>query len=123
MPFTPFHGGIGIALKGSLGGRFSFSIFAATQIAIDLESGYFLASGGWPLHRFLHTFIGATNAGLAVALFLRPLCAWAVSLCRTIVGTRAPAWLDLNDRITVGSVLLGCLGLIWMVTVGARGTQ
>jgi hypothetical protein len=73
MAFTPFHGGIGIALKGPLGRRFSFSIFAATQVATDLESGYFLASGGWPAHRFLHTFMGATIAGVAVALFSRPL--------------------------------------------------
>lgn len=59
MPVTPFHGGIGLACKGPLGARFSFTVFVATQIVIDLESGYFLFTGQYPVHRFLHTFLGS----------------------------------------------------------------
>jgi len=40
MPITPFHGGIGLAFKGPLDQRFSFSLFVLTQISIDLESAY-----------------------------------------------------------------------------------
>jgi len=106
MPITPFHGGIGLACKGPLGPQFSFAVFTATQVVIDLESGYFLATGGWPVHRFLHTLVGATIAAVAVAVLLRRPCEWAVRKCGAILGSHVPAWLDLNGRITVGTALL-----------------
>lgn len=40
MPFTPFHGALGLAAKAASPRRFSFTVFAATQVAIDLESGF-----------------------------------------------------------------------------------
>jgi hypothetical protein len=67
MPVTPFHGGVGLIAKGLAGRRVSFLGFCATQVVIDIESGYFLLRGEWPVHRFLHTAIGAAVAcGLVV---------------------------------------------------------
>jgi len=74
MPITPFHGGIGLAAKAPLARRFSFVLFAATQVAIDLESAYHLATGQYPIHTFFHTFIGATLVCLATVLLLRRPC-------------------------------------------------
>jgi hypothetical protein len=59
MPFTPFHFGVGIAAKAAFERRFSLTLFIALQIVIDLESLYNLAHGRYPVHRFLHTFVGA----------------------------------------------------------------
>jgi hypothetical protein len=59
--------------KGLLGDRFSLLAFCAAQVVIDVESGYHLVQGDWPVHRFFHTVIGATIACSAVVLILRLL--------------------------------------------------
>lgn len=60
MPFTPFHFGVGMAAKAALPRRFSLVFFVALQVIIDLESLYNLIKDRYPVHRFLHTFVGAT---------------------------------------------------------------
>ncbi len=67
MPVTPFHGGAGLLAKGLLGRRVSFTAFCVSQVVIDVESGYHLVRGDWPVHTFLHTLFGATLACSAVA--------------------------------------------------------
>lgn len=79
MPFTPFHFGPALLLKGVWPRWFSFSAFVASQVAIDLETLYWLHRGEWPVHRYLHTFLGGAVVGsaaaLAVSLILRRLAA------------------------------------------------
>ena len=65
MPFTPYHLGPGLLLKAASPRHFSFLAYAASQIVIDVESGYHLLSGNFPVHRELHTFV---LGGLAGAL-------------------------------------------------------
>ena len=70
MPITPFHFGVGAALHAAAPARVSFLAFCAANVLIDLEPGYFMLAGEYPLHRFLHTPIGATLAAAATcALF------------------------------------------------------
>ena len=70
MPFTPFHFGPGLFLK-AIGSRyFSWGAFVATQVVIDGETLYFMLQRAYPVHRTLHTLLGATLAGLATALAL-----------------------------------------------------
>lgn len=70
MPFTPYHFGPGLFLKG-LGARwYSWTAFVAAQIVIDCETLYYLIRNEYPLHRRLHTFVGATIVGLATAAAL-----------------------------------------------------
>lgn len=68
MPVTPYHFGPGLALKGLLGERMSFGAFVAANIAIDVEPLYFLLTHQYPVHRFMHTLIGATLAAMAVVV-------------------------------------------------------
>jgi membrane-bound metal-dependent hydrolase YbcI (DUF457 family) len=67
MPFTPFHFGPGLLIKGAAPKRFSWSTFVLTQVVIDCETLYNIVEHRYPLHRELHTFLGATLAGLATA--------------------------------------------------------
>jgi hypothetical protein len=106
VPFTPFHGGIGLALKGPLSRRFSFTIFTATQVAIDLESGYFLFTGQEPVHRFFHSFVGASIVCFAVAVLARPLCEAFLRRCARELGDEKPEWMDLHPKISRSSALL-----------------
>jgi hypothetical protein len=71
MPVTPFHFGPGLLAKGLAPRRFSFLLFAATQIAIDLESGTFLWRDEWPFHRVMHSFAGAAAVCAATLLVVR----------------------------------------------------
>jgi membrane-bound metal-dependent hydrolase YbcI (DUF457 family) len=76
MPFTPFHFGVGLAAKAAVPRHFHLGFFIALQIIIDVESLYNLAYHRYPVHRFLHTFLGATllallSSALALPLVLR----------------------------------------------------
>jgi membrane-bound metal-dependent hydrolase YbcI (DUF457 family) len=47
---------------------FSWSAFAAAQVLIDCETLYYLVRQEYPVHRFFHSFLGATAAGLVAAI-------------------------------------------------------
>jgi membrane-bound metal-dependent hydrolase YbcI (DUF457 family) len=68
MPFTPFHFGPGLLVKGVAPRWFSWTAFVGTQVVIDCETLYYLLRDEYPVHRVLHTFLGASLAGLGTAL-------------------------------------------------------
>jgi len=70
LPLTPFHFGPGLFLKGILPRHFSWGTFVLTQVVIDCETLYYLMHRTYPIHRTLHTFLGATIAGLLTACFV-----------------------------------------------------
>jgi len=70
MPITPFHFGPGAAIHALAPQRVSFIAFCAANVLIDLEPAYYMSTGQFPLHRFFHTYIGATLAAFfTVGLF------------------------------------------------------
>lgn len=68
MPFTPFHFGPAALLKALAPRHVSLTAFVASQVAIDIESGYHLLRGSWPVHRLAHTLSLATVIGGALGL-------------------------------------------------------
>ena len=75
MPITPFHFGPGVFVKSFLVKRFSLRIFIFTQIVTDLEVVYFIAIDQWHhLHRFFHTYLGATVVAVFCIALGIPLC-------------------------------------------------
>ncbi len=60
MPFTPFHFGPGAAFYALAPRHVSFLAFCAANVLIDIEPLYFLLTDQYPLHRFFHTYVGAT---------------------------------------------------------------
>src|SRR5262245_1529736 len=82
MPFTPFHFGPAAVMKAVAPAHFSFTVFCYSQVVTDLESGFYLFRGEYPVHRFFHTYVGATIVGLACALTGRPVCQLALRVCR-----------------------------------------
>lgn len=67
MPFTPFHFGPGLLIKGAVPRRFSVAAFVATNVCIDVETAFHLLRHDWPPHRQAHSLLGGTVVGLAVA--------------------------------------------------------
>lgn len=109
MPVTPFHFGPGLALKGALGNRFSLLAFIAANVAIDIEPAYYLIVDDGPLHRFAHTWLGATLLGLGL------LAGWTGIrwlACR-IGPQRSWPWLGALRNSRVLPVGVGILLAVW----------
>ncbi len=75
MPFTPFHMGPGLLVKGVADRHFSVMVFGFSQVAIDLEPLVHIVRRDSYHHGHLHTWLGAAVvAGLSYAVG-RPACA------------------------------------------------
>jgi hypothetical protein len=71
VPVTPFHFGPGAAIHAAAPRHVSFLAFCSANVLIDIEPGYYMLTGQYPLHRVFHTCVGATSVAVAtVGLFL-----------------------------------------------------
>jgi hypothetical protein len=68
MPFTPFHFGPGLLVKGIAPCNFSLSAFVVTETLIDVETLVNLHQQHWPVHDRLHTLSGSLSIGLVVGV-------------------------------------------------------
>src|SRR6185295_16632287 len=84
MPFTPFHFGPGAAIKAAVPTRFSLSIFCYTQVITDLESLYYLMQREYPVHRFFHSYVGATLAAGACGITGKYVCGSVLAIIQSI---------------------------------------
>lgn len=71
MPVTPFHFGPGAAIHSAAPRYISFLSFCAANVLIDIEPLYYMLTGQVRLHRFFHTYIGATLVAIAAVLLFR----------------------------------------------------
>ncbi len=108
MPFTPFHLGPGALFKAALGRRFSFLVFAGSQVLIDLEPGIRMVVGTDLLHGPSHSVGGALVIGASATLIGRPISnfvlrlvapkaraiTWSASAVGAFVGTLSHVALD-----------------------------
>ncbi len=99
MPITPFHFGPGAAVHSAAPRHASFLSFCAANVLVDLEPLYFMLTGQAHLHRFFHTYIGATVVASATVLLF--LGAERIPLIPNLFG-----WRQLGTRaIAVGAFL------------------
>ena len=102
MPITPFHFGPGAVIHALAPSKVSFLAFCAANVAMDVEPLYYMITQQYPLHRFLHTYVGAALVAIfVVVLFLAArrfaarfwlpnLFEWrALSPCPVVVGAAA----------------------------------
>jgi hypothetical protein len=68
LPFTPFHFGPALLLKGAGPRRFSWTAFAAAQVLIDIEPLSRTIMEIRPAHGLVHTIPVATGVGLAAGV-------------------------------------------------------
>ncbi len=99
MPITPLHVGPGIFLK-SLGGRhISLTVFALSQLTMDLEVLARVAGDAERWHGFTNTFIGATVVLLPTVLFGKPACEWVLRWWNRNLSPAQAKWLKVPTRI------------------------
>lgn len=100
MPITPFHFGPGFFVKSILFKRFSFRVFVLANILVDIEPLYYILTNQWPLHRFFHTYVGATIVAMVAILFGRLI--WgAISKTAVIIG----AFIGAYSHILLDSIM------------------
>jgi hypothetical protein len=107
MPITPFHFGPGGLVKAAAPRHFSFTVFAFSQVLIDLEPIGFYFFTGDPVHPYLHTYLGA---GLVFAVSWgvgRPVGEWALRLWNAWLSPAQARWLGYEPRITTWAAATG----------------
>ena len=107
MPFTPFHFGPGVMFKALAPGYYSFTVFLFTQIVIDLEPLYFMLHGEWPIHRFFHTYLGATVVSIIGITVGRPLCGVLITITKQRLRVTKQELLLATNRIKFTAALSG----------------
>jgi hypothetical protein len=107
MPFTPLHFGPGAAMKAAMPAFFSFTVFVFSQIVMDLEPTYYLVRGDWPVHRFLHTYLGAALVSGFSILAGKPLCEWTRRLWNRRLSPNQGRWLAVRPTIPWRSAVMG----------------
>lgn len=95
MPFTPFHFGPGALVHSAAPKHISFLAFCGANVLVDVEPLYYMITGGYPIHRFFHTYVGATVAGLICVLLFALVRRFGMPLLRLLrrenLGVRAVA--------------------------------
>jgi hypothetical protein len=76
MPATPFHLGPGLLVKAVAPRQFSMAAYSLAQVVIDVESGYYLLRGEYPVHRQAHTFLLGGLIGLLCGLIVSRVGGW-----------------------------------------------
>jgi len=101
VPVTPFHFGPGVLFHAVAPRKISFIAFVAANCITDIESVYNVLRGNFPVHRFLHTFVGAALvAAMTVALFM--------AMRRLARNIRLPNWFEWQ-QLTLPAVIVGAL--------------
>ena len=111
MPITPFHIIAGFAVKSIFNKHFSWSIFALTNIIIDVEVIYYILTIGEASHKFFHTLIGSTIVALSCAIIGIPICErllkfWNKNL-QNVKSLEKLKWLSTDTNITIFSSFTG----------------
>jgi hypothetical protein len=76
MPATPFHLGPGLLIKAAVPRQFSMAAYSLAQVVIDVEAGYYLLQGEYPVHRQAHTFLLGGLIGMLCGLIVSRIGGW-----------------------------------------------
>ena len=109
MPITPVHLGPALAVKAVAPRYFSFLVFAFTQAAIDSEVAPYVFAGKWPVHGFLHTYLGASLVAAITVVLGRPLLERAIRLWNRLVPRNGKSVFRIEPRIPLVAASSGAL--------------
>ena len=101
MPATPFHFGPGLLIKAAAPRQFSMAAYSLTQVAIDIESGYYMLHNEYPVHREMHTIAIGGLIGLLCGLLVSRFGAW-LARPRDVVGEALAAEYRLSIAVMSG---------------------
>jgi len=86
MPFTPFHLGPGLLFGLLLLGYIDFPTFLVASVIVDVEPFLVLTLNlNYPLHGFLHSFLGGTLLAFLVAAAMSKVRSTLIQLGHNMV--------------------------------------
>lgn len=111
MPVTPFHIIAAAPIKALAPRKFSWMVFALTNVLIDLEpiSCYLITLE--PRHMFFHTIIGATLVAIFAATIGRVWCEKAMELWNE--EDQMGSWAISDTTISKAAAWIGALLGAW----------
>ena len=104
---NPLHFGPAIMGKAVAPKHFSFLAFGLTQVIMDAEAGFYLMQSSWPVHRFLHSYLGATVVAVVTALLGRPLLGLVIRGWNRLMAGRYRGGLQLRPDVPLAAVASG----------------
>lgn len=114
MPVTPFHLLAIIPVKAISPRHFSWSVFALTNIIIDLEPITLYLVTLNPQHLFFHTIIGATLIAILCATFGKRCCEITIDIWNDeIRGKPEARWFTSERKISKIAAWTGALIGAW----------
>jgi membrane-bound metal-dependent hydrolase YbcI (DUF457 family) len=84
VPFTPFHFGPGALVHSAAPQHISFLAFCGANVLVDVEPLYSMITGQYPIHRFFHTYVGATIAAVIFVLLFALVRRFGMPLLRML---------------------------------------
>jgi len=106
MPFTPFHLGPGLLFGLLLLSYVDFPTFLVASVIVDIEPFLVLTSNlNYPLHGFLHSFLGGTLLAFIIAA--------AMSKMRSILSPLM-SFLKLEQKLSFKSILSASLFSVYL---------
>lgn len=100
--------------------HFSFSVFCAAQVLTDVEPGYFLLRGEYPVHRWAHTYLGAIGVAVLTVTITGPLVRWLHPKLAAFPALPLSRWIGASDhswRVITASALIGTLSHVLLDSV------
>ena len=107
MPFTPYHFGPGASVKAVIPRYFSFTVFCFAQVVTDCETAYHMLRHEYPLHRWMHTYLGATVVAVFCIVVGRPICQGFLRFWHSSPAMPFKAWFPGLDRISLLAATIG----------------
>lgn len=88
---------------------FSFVAFGLTQVIIDTEPLFYMSLEMWPIHRFFHSYLGATVVAVLVATVGKPICERVIRVWNGRLSAPQKVWLGVNPRVSLTAAISGAL--------------
>ena len=107
MPFTPLHLGPGLIAKAGARDSLSFTVFAFSQVAMDLEVLGRILAGSEGLHGLSNTALGATIILVPSVLIGRPLGQWALRWWNSRLSPSQARWVSVAPGISWKAAWIG----------------
>lgn len=87
-------------LKVAIPRYFSLTVFGLTQVLIDLEPAFYMAREETDLHRFFHTYVGASVIAALSMVVGRPVCQWGLRVWNSRLDERQAARFSARPQIS-----------------------
>ena len=113
MPFTPLHAGPAFLVKIFAPRWVSLPVFGVANVLIDAEVLYHRFAGNSPDHRHLHSFVGATLAGLLTLALVKPVLRPAFRAWNSTVQPMKHSVLHMEEEAPWSTAVISAMGGAW----------